>query len=61
MVRKLQYTGVALGLIALFLIVTFKFMEDDSWNAWNLPLSGKIIVLDAGHGGMDGGASAENV
>lgn len=61
MVRKLKYTGVALGLIALFLIVTFKFMEDDSWNAWNLPLSGKIIVLDAGHGGMDGGASAENV
>ncbi|MFJ5625119.1 N-acetylmuramoyl-L-alanine amidase CwlD [Peribacillus loiseleuriae] len=61
MVRKLKYTGVALGLIALFLIVTFKFMENDSWNAWNLPLSGKIIVLDAGHGGMDGGATAENV
>ncbi|MBA9029377.1 MULTISPECIES: N-acetylmuramoyl-L-alanine amidase CwlD [Bacillaceae] len=61
MVRKLKYTGVALALIALFLIVTFKFMEDDSWNAWNLPLSGKIIVLDAGHGGLDGGASAEKV
>ncbi|MGE8081712.1 N-acetylmuramoyl-L-alanine amidase CwlD [Peribacillus loiseleuriae] len=61
MVRKLKYTGVALGLIALFLIVTFKFMENDSWNAWNLPLSGKIIVLDAGHGGIDGGATAENV
>ena len=61
MVRKLKYTGVALGLITLFLIVTFKFLEDDSWNAWNLPLSGKIIVLDAGHGGMDGGASAEDV
>ena len=46
-----------LGVVALFLIVTFKFVEDDSWNAWNLPLSGKIVVLDAGHGGMDGGAN----
>jgi len=45
----------------LFLIITLKFIEDDSWNAWNLPLTGKIIVLDAGHGGMDGGASFESI
>ena len=25
-------------------------------NSWNLPLSGKIILLDPGHGGPDGGA-----
>lgn len=61
MTRKLKYFGFALGLVALFLIVTFKFVEDDSWNAWNLPLSGKVIVLDAGHGGMDGGANVDGV
>ena len=26
---------------------------------WNLPLSGKIILLDPGHGGPDGGAGTE--
>lgn len=31
-------------------------MENNSWNAWNLPLTGKIILLDPGHGGVDGGA-----
>nr|WP_314728320.1 N-acetylmuramoyl-L-alanine amidase CwlD [Bacillus sp. Marseille-Q3570] len=30
--------------------------SNDSWSTWSLPLTGKIIVLDAGHGGVDGGA-----
>ena len=29
MTRKLKYFGFALGLVALFLIVTVKFVEDD--------------------------------
>lgn len=61
MQRKLKYTGFSIGLIMLFLIITLKFIEDDSWNAWNLPLTGKIIVLDAGHGGFDGGANFESI
>ena len=61
MAKKLKYFGFALGVVALFLIVTFNFVEDDSWNAWNLPLSGKIVVLDAGHGGLDGGANVNDV
>jgi N-acetylmuramoyl-L-alanine amidase len=61
MQRKLKYTGFAIGIIVLFLIVTVKFMEDNSWKSWNLPLSGKVIVLDAGHGGPDGGANVESV
>lgn len=61
MTKKLKYLGFTLGIVALFLIVTVKFVEDDSWNAWNLPLSGKIIVLDAGHGGIDGGANVDGV
>lgn len=27
-----------------------------TWTYWTLPLSGKTIVVDAGHGGVDGGA-----
>lgn len=27
---------------------------------WHLPLSGKVIVVDAGHGGLDGGAVGGN-
>ncbi|MGE7663732.1 N-acetylmuramoyl-L-alanine amidase CwlD [Peribacillus sp. NPDC097264] len=59
--RKLKYTGISIGLFVLFLIVTFKFVEDDSWESWNLPLTGKVIILDAGHGGMDGGANVQDV
>ncbi len=36
-------------------------MDDDSWDSWNLPLTGKVIILDAGHGGPDGGADAAGV
>lgn len=61
MAKKLKYFGFAVGVVVLFLIVTLKFVEDDSWNAWNLPLSGKIIILDAGHGGLDGGANVSGI
>jgi N-acetylmuramoyl-L-alanine amidase len=44
------------GLFVLFLILQHDFMEGNSWSSWNLPLSGKIILLDPGHGGPDGGA-----
>ncbi|TJY38903.1 N-acetylmuramoyl-L-alanine amidase CwlD [Cohnella pontilimi] len=29
-----------------------------TWTYWTHPLSGKVIALDAGHGGPDGGASS---
>ncbi|MCY8467330.1 N-acetylmuramoyl-L-alanine amidase, partial [Bacillus atrophaeus] len=34
----------------------YQFNNNDSWKPWSLPLSGKIIYLDPGHGGPDGGA-----
>ncbi|MFD0051613.1 N-acetylmuramoyl-L-alanine amidase CwlD [Actinomycetes bacterium NPDC127524] len=61
MKRKLIYTGIAVGFIALFLMIGIKFMDDDSWKSWNLPLTGKVIVLDAGHGGPDGGANVSSI
>lgn len=32
------------------------FLEQGAWDAWSLPLTGRIIYIDPGHGGVDGGA-----
>lgn len=56
--RRLKIISFITGLIVLFFILQHDFSENNSWKTWNLPLSGKIILLDAGHGGPDGGASA---
>jgi len=54
--RKWKIISFIVGLLVLFLILQHDFIENNSWKTWNLPLSGKIILLDAGHGGPDGGA-----
>jgi N-acetylmuramoyl-L-alanine amidase len=54
---KSKIIGVGIGIIALILIIQYQFVSNDSWKSWNLPLSGEIIVIDPGHGGLDGGAS----
>ncbi|WP_437182652.1 N-acetylmuramoyl-L-alanine amidase CwlD [Shouchella lonarensis] len=45
-------------------IVLFWFQADRSSNGspttWHMPLSGKVIVLDPGHGGIDGGATSKS-
>ncbi len=40
----------------LLYVIQQQLLSNDSWSTWSLPLTGKIIVLDAGHGGVDGGA-----
>ncbi len=50
----------AFGLLVLFLILQYDFSEDDTWNSWNLPLSGRVILVDPGHGGPDGGAVGDS-
>lgn len=37
-------------------ILYFQFATNKTWSPWHLPLSGKTIVIDPGHGGIDGGA-----
>ncbi len=54
--NRWKIIGFSVGLLILFLILQHDFTENDSWKTWNLPLSGKIILLDPGHGGPDGGA-----
>ncbi|MGD7009876.1 N-acetylmuramoyl-L-alanine amidase CwlD [Metabacillus sp. 84] len=53
---KLRWIAFAAGFIVLLLLFQFQFANDDSWESWNLPLAGKVIYLDPGHGGPDGGA-----
>ncbi|MCA0170891.1 N-acetylmuramoyl-L-alanine amidase CwlD [Bacillus sp. RAR_GA_16] len=53
--------GVATGIIVLLFIINYKFAIDSSWDAWHLPLSGQVIVIDPGHGGADGGAVGNNI
>lgn len=54
--RKIKYIAIAAGLMLLLFIIQYDIKEHNSWKSWNLPLSGKIILLDPGHGGPDGGA-----
>ncbi|MBP3038181.1 N-acetylmuramoyl-L-alanine amidase CwlD [Bacillaceae bacterium Marseille-Q3522] len=54
--KRLKQIVFIIGLIVLFFILQYDFTDKLSWKSWNLPLSGKIIVLDPGHGGPDGGA-----
>ncbi|WP_340084516.1 N-acetylmuramoyl-L-alanine amidase CwlD [Siminovitchia sp. FSL H7-0308] len=51
---KIILLSIAAGL--LFLIIQYEFFPKDSFDSWSLPLTGKIIYLDPGHGGPDGGA-----
>lgn len=60
MLKRLKIIMFAAGLAVLFLILQYDFTEHDSWESWNLPLSGKIIYLDPGHGGVDPGAGEED-
>lgn len=52
--------GFALAVVGLLFIVQYQFISDDSWSTWQLPLSGKVIILDPGHGGPDGGAVSKS-
>ncbi|QQZ09594.1 N-acetylmuramoyl-L-alanine amidase CwlD [Heyndrickxia vini] len=56
MSRKVKLISFILGALLLFLLFQFQFFQKDTWDSWNLPLSGKVIILDPGHGGPDGGA-----
>ncbi|MEK8132738.1 N-acetylmuramoyl-L-alanine amidase CwlD [Paenibacillus filicis] len=47
-------------LVALMVFMfTYELPATRTWSYWTTPLSGKIIALDPGHGGPDGGASSK--
>lgn len=49
-----------LSLLLLAVVFTYNLPIDESWSVWSMPLSGKVIALDAGHGGPDGGAVSQS-
>ena len=55
---KLAIALVMTAMVSLVLFNTFPFAK--TWSPWSLPLSGKIIAIDAGHGGPDGGAVSQS-
>ena len=60
MKKEWKISLFAFGLLVLFLILQYDFSEDNTWKSWNLPLSGRVILVDPGHGGPDGGAGDSN-
>lgn len=45
------------GFVILAFLIQFPIQQTDTtWETWSLPLSGKTVVIDPGHGGVDGGA-----
>src|SRR5690606_18653824 len=49
------------GLFLLIIFIQYPIQSNiDSWKTMSLPLAGQTIVLDPGHGGVDGGAEGED-
>lgn len=46
-----------MGLLVLAFLIQLPIEQSDHvWKTWSYPLAGKTIVIDPGHGGLDGGA-----
>ncbi|MCA0985603.1 N-acetylmuramoyl-L-alanine amidase CwlD [Halobacillus yeomjeoni] len=57
MIRQMKTWIFLIGIVILVCLVSYPIQEvKDAWTVWSSPLSGKVIVLDPGHGGPDGGA-----
>jgi N-acetylmuramoyl-L-alanine amidase len=56
MKKHLKAFFFLIGIALLLIIIKYQFLSDHSWSTWSMPLTGKVIVIDAGHGGPDGGA-----
>ena len=52
---------IIITFVCLILCVPLLQKTSKTWKLKGLPLDGKVIVLDAGHGGPDGGASGGDV
>ncbi|WP_243292422.1 N-acetylmuramoyl-L-alanine amidase CwlD [Bacillus sp. FJAT-47783] len=61
MSRKGKWFLFAIGVVILVVLIQFPFTNSYSWKSWNLPLSGKVIYIDPGHGGPDGGAVGKSL
>ncbi|ANB59643.1 N-acetylmuramoyl-L-alanine amidase CwlD [Anoxybacteroides amylolyticum] len=58
---KIKLWGILISTVLLIVFFQYMIGSTSSMKSWNLPLSGRIIILDPGHGGPDGGAVGEDV
>ncbi|MBN3523711.1 N-acetylmuramoyl-L-alanine amidase CwlD [Paenibacillus apiarius] len=55
--RHVRQWVISVCLVLLVIVImTADMPVTKTWTYWTIPLSGKIIAIDAGHGGPDGGA-----
>ena len=54
--QKFMFWGIGVLLLAFLIQIPIQEVEDTWGGSWSMPLSGKTIVIDPGHGGPDGGA-----
>ena len=59
--KKVLATCFMVGVVLLFLLMSYRTQQHASFQQWNLPLAGKVIIIDPGHGGIDGGATFSGV
>lgn len=55
---KLGMMAILVGMMVF--LFTYELPATRTWTYWTMPLSGKVIALDAGHGGPDGGAVSKD-
>lgn len=54
--RTVKRVLLSLCLLAMLVaVVTYELPSSKTSGYWGLPLAGKVIAIDAGHGGPDGG------
>lgn len=54
--KKIKWFSFIGGFILLLFLFQWQLSDNHSFESWNLPLTGKVIYIDPGHGGPDGGA-----
>lgn len=55
--KQMKRMLMGAGLLALLIaVLSYEVPTARTSQTWSLPLAGKVIALDAGHGGPDGGA-----
>jgi len=59
-VGRANILGTLLTISLILVVMLYDVPINQSWSSWTMPLSGKIIVLDPGHGGYDGGAESKD-
>lgn len=56
--KRVKWIFSVIGILLLLGILNYEIVSRNSWKHWHLPLSGRVIVIDPGHGGPDGGAQS---